>query len=216
MGCDIHTIAQIYAKTEEWDETTQGSKVKWITVDSNIGGEWRDYDSYSVLADVRNYEGRGELWEHLPLRGLPVGVKEEEPIPPSKPYTHTDTVYTTQWLGDHSYNHATLKELVDFRDGLIGTRKKRGVVDAETYTEYRDEGKLPKSWCGSVWGGRTSTVTPEQADAGDEHTHVQLEWDVVKRDQLGYFDKCIEHLTRIAEKWDVKPSHVRFVFGFDS
>lgn len=221
MGSDIHTIAQIYGKNGDWDYVTECEEYKWFTVAANIGNEARNYNTYAVLADVRNGYGfagveTGDKWDHLPILGLPVGMSHEVDVPPHRPYSHTDGIETRKWLGDHSHNHVLLSDLINFLDGISGNRKRCGVVDAETYEEYKKEGKAPDDYCGAVWGRNIVTVTPEQAESGKPFTHVKLTWDVDKRSCLGYVDKCVSELSDIANQWGAANNEVRMVFGFDS
>lgn len=43
MGCDIHSIGQV--------KTKDG---KWVTKLARVAGDDRNYDSFAVMADVRN------------------------------------------------------------------------------------------------------------------------------------------------------------------
>ena len=45
MGCDIHSLAQVRKNG------------KWVTVLQTVAGDHRNYDTFAVLADVRNGYG---------------------------------------------------------------------------------------------------------------------------------------------------------------
>lgn len=93
MGTDIHTIAQIQRKDGSWQ-----------TVETEIAGDLCDYDTYAVLAGVRNDPEKrvlplGKPWKVIAEpRGLPA-----------------DLVVTADiWLGHHHYSWLKLSELKEY------------------------------------------------------------------------------------------------------
>lgn len=201
MGCDIHTIAQVFRKGE------------WSTVADNIADEGRDYHSYAVLANVRNDGGWQAIAEP---RGIPEDLKS----------VGTDTdVYTIllphaldRWLGDHSHSWLLLSEMVDFLEKTIKpmTFFQKGVVTREEYLRFKASGETPTSWCRSIGGGQVVVVKEADIASCPEYTHVDFKWPRGSEESVWYFIECIEALTKISQEYEVPTDKVRFVFGFDS
>lgn len=85
MGCDIHRVFQV--KTNEW-----------INVSSEVFNG-RNYISFGLLADVRNYRNDQPIID--PDRGLPRDFDIEK---------HDNDIY----LGNHSFGYVSLKELENY------------------------------------------------------------------------------------------------------
>lgn len=63
------------------------------------------------------------------------------------------------WLGDHSFTHATLKELREAP--WDSTVTSQGVVNEDGFREWREDG-MPQSWCG--WTGGQGIYTHTNPD----------------------------------------------------
>jgi len=192
MGCDIHTVGQI-----------RGRDGKWETKRENIADEWRTYDSFAVLANVRNGSGfagcdTGEGWKPIAEpRGLPEGFKMK----------YEDHIYDydekKKWMGDHSHSWVTLKELKD----KIKTYKNKlyeihGMISLEQYKQLQS-GKIPDNWC-------------EYTNAKD---YVRTTWKVSCLKRLKWLTLVVKELELILEcsyEDNIKDEDVRMVFGFDS
>lgn len=88
MGCDIHGIVQV---KQTWSEDFE-------TIMTNLCGEHRSYDSFGVLAGVRN----GTNFEPISTpKGLPNDFEYSEET-------------NDKWLGDHSFSHLNFKEIKEY------------------------------------------------------------------------------------------------------
>lgn len=144
MGCDIHLFT-------ERKETIDGKK-RWFNIDNwklnpyyekdNEDGEFeyklnpsyraRDYELFSILADVRNYSGNKPIAQP---KGLPEDVSD------------TVKAESIKWGSDgHSHSFFTMKELYDYyeENNIV---KFSGYVDSKGAKEI-EAGKMPSWWCG--------------------------------------------------------------------
>lgn len=188
MGTDIHTIAQLNIPDFRHPERRK----QWNTVAKNIAGEWRNYNCYAVLADVRNGAGfagvrTGEGWEPISEpRGIPEGVmlakkkhfsKEDQECSYSQmedeevveEYAAVGRYFTetTQWLGDHSHSYVTLSEIKEALKKYEGAEyKNTGVVPLATYLKWKENGEKPESWSGGIGGPDIETYTEAEWESG--------------------------------------------------
>jgi hypothetical protein len=184
MGTDIHSVGQVKKNGE------------WVTRATSPGGDDRNYDTFAVLADVRNGSGfagveTGEGWKvFFEARGLPEDIAVDQ-----------DNYHGGEWLGDHTHSYLTLKELKKIASYFEEkTYERRGMITKEQEKELK-KGTLPNSWCG--W---TNT-------AG----WVQAKWSVPALESLCLLTKIIEALEEMKSDYDIKKDdEVRLVFGFDS
>lgn len=147
MGCDIHIFTE--RKRHIRDEE------KWINMDywqynpyydsEDPDGEremdvkhfyrGRDYDLFSVLANVRNYSDNQFIMED---RGLPDDIC---------PITKKEA---DRWEGDgHSHGYYTLKEMMDYQKENP-TIKRSGFVSKEAAEKLDTTGETPNSWADLV------------------------------------------------------------------
>jgi hypothetical protein len=214
MGCDIHTIAQIKVGD------------KWVTKTASVADDLRDYNSFAILAGVRNGYGfagimTGEGWQSIAEpRGLPEDVKvtadfeTETPRYTSK-WVGTEPL-TKKWLGDHSFSWLLLSEIENYLElKMQGGYLRVGVLDRKQYEELK-LGKLPTQWCGDISGGDAIVVSDIDYPHFPTATHVKTSWSVPKMSALYYLPKLTEALRDLQRKYGVEASEVRLVFGFDS
>lgn len=181
MGCDIHVVAEVR------------SGDKWSLSDIEIP-HGRDYNSFAILANVRNGYGfagcdTGDELQFISLpRGLPVDLSFELN---DKLQNEKETDFF--WLGDHSFSWVTLQEMLDYP--YAGEIVTRGLVTAEQAKKYKLTGEAPKTWCG--W---TNIIGYES-----------IEWERPMKEAAWLFGEIIEKISPIGE-----PENVRIVFGFDS
>lgn len=192
MGCDINTVAQV-----------RNGDGNWRTEAENIANEWRSYDSYAVLANVRNGYGfagcdTGEGWEPIAKpRGLPDGFEIDDME------CHKYGYDKKKWLGDHSYSWVTLKELKDklrYYDGKF--YEVHGMI-SEGQAKELEKGVLPDSWCGYT----------------NQVGYVKATWKVAVEEMLKWLGLVVRHLELIRDcsrSSGVTDDGVRLVFGFDS
>jgi len=201
MGTDIHSIAQV--------KTKDG----WKTVVGRPGGDDRNYDTFAVLADVRNGYGfagtpTGEGWPVMfEPRGLPNDLEldgDERAVLPEPYYYSFDKEKKdpqhSMWLGDHTYSHLTLAELKLIMKQFSRKKHTRSGMISKKQAEELKEGKTPDSWCG--WTNQSG--------------YVQAEWKVPATEALWGLKNIIDALEAIAKEHKATPEDIRFVFGFDS
>lgn len=156
MGCDIHaaieykdkgvwrallTPNKYYKKYDDEPETTAS-----LNID-------RDYNLFSILANVRNgshYYDMGEEFNYISSeRGLPKDI--------------TSKAEKTACTGDHSDTWVNLQEILDFDWSQVVTR--RGVVDVVTFEEWdrcKEFWPVPKSYSGDVCGANIVHISEEE------------------------------------------------------
>jgi hypothetical protein len=161
MGCDIHFFTEVrkngkWESVDEWEEEDG-----WTHVERELY-RGRNYNLFSILADVRNGYGFAgiDTGEPFNVIAAPRGVPESA----SDEYKNL----VTQWGPDgHSHSWLTLQEILDF-DWTQKTVN-AGVLSARQFIEWdrwnRKQGDAPESWCGSISGGGVINVTgPELAE----------------------------------------------------
>lgn len=227
MGCDIHTIAET-KKAGKWEacgkifpyeyyDPKKPSKVdddgyEWnpqLTVHPYSG---RNYDLFSILADVRNGYGCAGVDTgngYIPIAD-PKGIPTDA-APETKEFLNS-------YEGDgHSHSYFTLAELLAY--DWDQTTKKRGVIAYSTYLTLKDTGESPQMWSGGIAGPNIVTYPmneiPEDVEsriAGGEEVYIRYEWATSYRDQCRYFmENTIPALLKLGE-----PDNVRILFFFDN
>lgn len=143
MGCDIHMHVEYkYRLKDDNAHWMCGDYFKLNPFRDKYDNEEkytlvgfhddRNYDLFSILANVRNY-GRNEYIDDP--RGLPDDVTKEV------------KEYCDKWgIDGHSHSYFTLKELIDFQK-TIKPLKQRGMVDKETQHALDNFGLIPTVWC---------------------------------------------------------------------
>lgn len=253
MGTDIHLY--IERRTEKGYERVRpppwpcswcgGGKQPPTRGDAcfNCGGKGkttreyhdRNYDLFAMLADVRNGRGfagtdTGDGFKPLARpRGKPRGTSIKD-TPESVDYENPSFIY----LGDHSFSHATLAELLAY--DYDRKTKHRGTVGAATYAAWVEAGRKgpPRDWSGGVMGPKVKHVTQAEMDrlirtgviitsivggpfdepkAKDGNTYYTVvEWEETYRESAG---EAWFHFLDACKKLG-RPEDIRFVFGFDS
>lgn len=208
MGCDIHSVAQVRKNG------------KWTSLVADVGGDDQNYNTFAVLADVRNGHGfagspTGDAW---PVIAQPRGTPDDFPMDGTDHTAISDGDGDPVWMGDHSHSWLTLAEMLEFWKRISGTLyTKIGVVTRADYDAIK-AGTLdrPKEWCSWKSGGAVIIVSSEDADRGLPSTDVQMSWKIPAEDCLASFQKYIAALSALAMKENVEPHDVRLVFGFDN
>lgn len=156
MGCDIHAAIEHRDNVGEWHAYTipnkNYGKYEWdkgmttARVDIN-----RDYDTFSILANVRNYEGGFVFISDE--RGLPEDISSEA---------------AAACDGDHSDTWVSLTEILEFDWTRIIV--KDGVVNAKQFEEWdrlKEWEAGPRSYCGGVSG-----LSVRSVDENEMRAHV--------------------------------------------
>jgi hypothetical protein len=233
MGCDIHSVAQVKKDN------------KWVTVKQRICGDPRSYNTFGILADVRNGFGTagcdtGDGFRPIhEQRGLPEDFAliddDDHPIknvPSEKYWSHQTEAQraeyakealesTEVWMGDHSHSWALLSELEAYAEkyGNAGT-KIRGYINEVQYEELKKTGKFSESWAGGIWGPNIITMSMSQYDAAKATDELPTKEIYIKAEwEKTYFE--VTYLKEIIEslrkiKAEYKTDDVRYVYGFDS
>ena len=181
----------------------------------------RNYTLFAILAGVRNGYGFAGCYRHEPLqpiaegRGIPefISVVEERTEELYNKYygRWDDEEEFGCWLGDPSYTHMTVNEILEWK-GWNNHLSQGGVVSVEHYEETVAKGKEPESWCGGISGGGVVTVAEDEYKSGAKATHVKCFW---KSEQsLGErYDWFLEEIELIKNEYG---EDVYLVIGFDN
>lgn len=179
MGCDIHLAVERQNKDGSWEdissEAINGYCGSWR--DENYEYEkspsQRNYTLFALLADVRNdcefadFKTGKSVSPKFPGRGLPDdcnfdsdGHMRNGPKDANGDPDYESDDYRS--LGDHSFTHATLRELLCVPWDVVVTDN--GILDESVYLRWEAKGREgpPESWSGGVWGGGIQTVTEDE------------------------------------------------------
>lgn len=144
MGCDIHCVTEV-RRDGKWsmaypliskydDEWKEPSK---ILLDN------RDYELFGILAGVRrpvdNPIAKG--------RGVPEDISWDES--------------STNLLGDHSYSHCTLAEILAYNWTQV--MHYEGWVNPVGFSQFMDEGR-PRSYSGAVGGQMVQHISNREME----------------------------------------------------
>lgn len=267
MGCDIHVAAEVRqgrkwtrvfpqrSMLDDWmQECADEAKAKRARGESLNGmdryylkaekEEWyssRNYNLFSVLADVRNgVRGNSFLFRepatghYIPPidapRGLPKNMSAELRRAIREADHDSDEHF---YIGDHSFSYLTLRELqeYDWQSGTVTT----GIVSLEQFLErmakhgdtipLRADEEPYDSWCGGISGAGIAVydaVSVREAvrtmgvfippDTKVSRPHVTDSWITPTSSKVGqFYDTVMPALAELGA-----PDDVRIVFGFDS
>lgn len=236
MGCDIHVVVQ--RKTPDgWEDIPLGAtrKDRW---DHPL--EWRNYEGFAVLANVRN---RQDIVPISDPRGLPedfstfgeyhCGVIHERALTTSSsstalavwsPFAEDDWVDHDDdkciWMGDHSQSWVMADELINYDWDAVVTDTI--VLTLDQYFAWTDKSKRPEGgYCRGVGGGSVVTFSEYDIPSADvirqlkkagKSLYVSATQKItVAEAAWGWHEKVIAWLN---EQGDA--STIRIVFGFDS
>lgn len=178
----------------------------------------RNYDAFGILANVRNGTwGDGTPFISEP-RGLPRDISDELRTAHESNYETPDGKDNPAHysLGDHSFTHVTLAELLAFNWDDRGGRE--ATISASEYAKW-DKKSSPGSYCAWASGETVSMAEADKrvADGSSKGYNVRATWGESLADMVGGFhSKFIPELISIAEREGIKAEDVRLVFGFDS
>lgn len=251
MGCDIHLIAEVRRRyiqgetpREYWTRVAPPevfrcprcsrdflarSDVAWIDAKSAMRAVtcWycdRNYDTFAILANVRNGYGfagcdTGDGFVPIAVpRGLPADLGTENAARDG----HDGYYYDGFWLGDHSHSWLTLRELLDY-EWMHWRTLKRGVIPWSAFVDREAAGETgpPKEYCAEIAGPGIVTLSEDEARrwrrifqaVKSDGVHVRATWGTSYRAAAGEFcDRVIPGLQALG----AAPEDVRIVFGFDS
>lgn len=165
MGCDIHLFVEARkSATEPWELVAIKSRCDWCNgkkvrkdgevcygckgFGERIGFSSRNYNTFAILANVRNGRGfagcdTGDGFEPISEpRGLPEDMSSElRAIQASEDsdanYDACRRAWGCGWLGDHSFSHLLLSELVSFNWNR--RTNQRGTLTPESFHEFQEK-----------------------------------------------------------------------------
>lgn len=249
MGTDIHSIAQVRKSASRFNQLDIHEQPPtlpdvWQTAAIGIAGDNRSYNTFAMLADVRNGSGFAGIKTsdgfpviHEP-RGLPADLERDEnddhPVKrsalvaawdwngelvdlDSKEARRVSYLEDAMWLGDHSHSWCTLAELKSFVSNVASKHEARihGVVALTEYRAAKAENRAYTSWCGGVYGRDVVVVNDAKAETQADATHVQTSW-VKNALQVSCLNQIVTALEVVTQRCGVTDDNVRFVYGFDS
>lgn len=209
MGTDIHFFAERKNANGQW-ECMHDEDPKWGGLDESIFYSRRNYDLFSILADVRNGFG---------FAGVPTGTKFN-PIDTDRgmPDDASPGVQE-QWdsRGEHTPSWLLLSEILSY--DWDQTTTKMGLLTDDEYAAW-DHKTEPASYCGGAGGA--GVVVMDESDfvrlkqGGDlppaERLYVRVQWEQSYRvSAAGFLKDTVPALQKLGD-----PEDVRVVFWFDS
>jgi len=218
VGTDIHGVIATREFDPRYVRATRWTKITDLKLVTMLD---RDYDSFAILANVRNDDDFNPISEP---RGLPEWLEMDE--------TEEYIKDTDIWLGEHSFSFITLGELLDF-DWLQEVTK-RGVVPLAEYRrwskdrtirmEYDFPSVAPREYSGDV-SGPTVVIHEDSPDLdienllGDvsQHHYVRCSWvEEYYRTTPLIWNTLIPQMLAQCKKDNTIYTRTYFVFGFDS
>lgn len=208
-----------------------------------VGYDHRNYDVFAILANVRNGRafggcatGGGFISIDDP-RGFPGDMSDDLKRIVSKSDEDDDSwerlksEYGSGWIGDHSFSHISLAELLAYNWEQVATQV--GWVDLETFRAWDAKGGgWPEGWCGDIMGPRIKKISNQEmraliaggrieknepCDPNATAHYTQVRWtDTYAKCAGDFHDKFIPALVGLGAALGVEPENVRIVFGFDS
>lgn len=236
MGTDIHWNVEIkhgntwrYVPLPE-HQRGWGNRPRWFFSD-------RSYDTFAILADVRNGYGfagvdLGDGFKPLSEpRGIPADASSEIlDCRENDGYPEDSNDDSLPVLGDHSYSWLTLKEMWATKNYWNQWTMRRGVVSLLDYEAYfKHTRRPPLNTCGSISGPEIVTISESAWLASQswrsfvkskDKLHIAIGWVET------YFDAAwtlrfrtlpaMRGLCREVLGKEADDSKIRAVFGFDS
>ena len=211
MGCDIHLYVE-----------RKVPAIGWVSLGEPEALGGRNYNVFSVLANVRNGYG---------FAGVPTGsgykpISEPRGLPDD--VTEEVKAASDRWDCDgHSHSWLTLREILEYDYSQETTHQ--GVIPFEVFKDFderrtrwggdRADYMEPPSWSGSVFGGGTFTIPDTEARrliaSGSVATdtsriHVRTTW------KRKYLDDMQRFLVNLLAYIKYGLDDVRLVFWFDN
>lgn len=181
---------------------------------TNIPYNSRNYDTFAILANVRNGLGFAgcDTGNGFNTIAEPKGLPED-----ASDFVKAES---DRWDGDgHSHTWLTVKEILNFDWKQVNT--KRGVVSLGEYEDWIKSGRnAPHSYCGGVAGRSVISLSEEeylkfkgadQLDSEKEY-YLRIQWQQSYESAARYFlENTVPSLQKLGS-----PEDVRLVFWFDN
>lgn len=208
MGCDVHMYCEV-----------RDAEGAWQLVDEPRWRDWRDrptiqpysnrnYSVFTILAGVRG--------DNAPPIAEPRGIPRDVSCALARGHLLDGDGST--WLGEHSFSHLTLRELLAY--DWHASMRHEGVIDLEAYRRWKAAGE---SWPNGVIGGigGPGVVTLGEDELRDpkpgERVYVRFPWHTGRSEACrGFYPEVLDSLVELAGDRGVTFDAVRIVFGFDS
>ena len=175
MGTDIHSIAQVKRDGQ------------WVTVAIGIAGDQRNYNTFAMLANVRNGRGFAGCWTSTGFpRGLPEDLAAVDDIEDDEDDNPDPSVCVDKAQLVAAWDRSGFETSINNPEA----RRVRWLKDSSSRVDLGDHSR---SWC---------TLAELRAFI-----------DVAKKSGLGDIEKA---LSLVAERTGAQPEDLRFVYGFDS
>lgn len=208
MGTDIHG----FIRNKRHDTV--------ITTLEKAGIWHRNYTLFAAIAGVRNGSGFAGCYRHDPVEPLTEnrGLPESDLIDgysfwcPESMSDYTDD--GKAWLGDHSYTHFSVAEMLEHFEVYNPPVRFGGVLSEKEYLEW-DKKSSPDSYCGGISGPDLITVTETNYKLKKypegKSIYIRCYWHEPLRERIQYFIDGV--LTAIG---DIDPKDAEIICGFDS
>lgn len=174
MGCDIHFYVErrvdgVWQTADEWEQDPYDEDPGHLTVDYEKSFYHdRNYDLFSILADVRN--GHGFAGVKTSEGFIPMFAPRGVPDDACPEYKAAATGYGSD---GHSHSWVTLAEILAY-DWTERTLK-QGWVGPQEWARARDNGgKGPEGWSGMISGGAVRHLTSEEFEAAWQQVRAEL------------------------------------------
>ena len=213
MGTDIHMIAEV-RKNGKWETILDNIFNGWTDEKTCVPYQFRNYNLFAILANVRNGVGfggciTGETLNYISLpKGYPDDMDER----------------SEEFLSyEHSGSWLTLKEIFDFN--WLQEHRRAGYVSEDAYKNCIMKNLYPTDWCGDIYGKDIEKVSPKEME---DIILGQKSRDLNKRYYtFCYFNpmKYLEYAEDFLESMNILNSYVpengslddvRIIFDFDS
>lgn len=145
MGCDIYIAIQKRVD-DQWQDVpwTSADKLTFREDDLRASAinmpeqfDWRNYNLFAILANVRNATWGPPLTPIAEPRGLPAD------------YYYSYTNDYKGWLGDHSFSYVTVRELLDYPWD--------NTYEYDAYVQPSEAAKLADGKTPDCWSAYSST-----------------------------------------------------------
>lgn len=221
MGTDIHTVLEI-RKNGTWEALGLERDSYGYIMDPPDPAEVlptdRNYNLFSIMADVRNSNGYDEP------RSRWVPISEPRGCPPDASPLVKD--WMEEW--GHSHSYLTLADLknYDYSSSTLRT----GLVGPDGYMQWKEHGR-PNAWCGGLMGADVVFVSHEEMEQyisdpqlfslmkGVENSLVftAVQWEVTAREAARKLvEDTIPYMESLVMENGLTDNDVRLVFWFDS
>jgi hypothetical protein len=252
MGCDIHFFTETRNKdTGKWEKVGKIFDYPYYDpnreskIDEEDGFEWnpkytdsfyqsRNYDLFSILADVRNGYGFAGIKTGMGFK--PIAMPKGLPKDASREIKKLSKEYGAD---GHSHSYFTLDEIFayDWQQRTVN----EGFVSLSEYKEWVKNGKgEPESYCGGVDGRMIRKVTMKQMEdlisgkmkpevieedgavnadgtvnktKTDAQYYCKVHWGITYYEASNKFPDKMKKLIEILGR---EPQDIRIVFWFDN